>query len=91
MKLIHLLLTPKPEHDLSAILQSLKRYTAREINKRLGREGSLWQQESFNHIVRSGEQFADATNSARARWTCRSFILSYGPELPEKLIFSYWA
>ena len=51
----HLLLTPKPEHALSEIMRSLKRHTALEINKHLGREGSIWQQESFTHIVRSGE------------------------------------
>ena len=77
---IHLLLTPKPEHDLSDIMQSLKRYTAREINKRLGREGSLWQQESFNHIVRSGEQLAKfqryiAENPVKARLKEGEYVL----------------
>ncbi|MEK0448315.1 MAG: hypothetical protein RL088_583 [Verrucomicrobiota bacterium] len=77
---VHFLLTPKPDHDLSDILQSLKRYTAREINKRLGREGSLWQQESFNHIVRSGEQLARfqryiAANPAKARLRDGEYLL----------------
>ena len=74
------MLTPKPEHDLSGIMQSLKRYTAREINKRLERTGSLWQQEIFNHIVRSGEQLARfqryiAANPAKARLKDREYLL----------------
>ena len=77
---VHLLLTPKPEHDLSGIMQSLKRHTPSEINKRLGREGSLWQQESFSHIVRIGEQLAKfqryiAENPAKARLKEGEYLL----------------
>jgi REP element-mobilizing transposase RayT len=36
---------------------SWKRYTACEINKRLGRSGHFWQGESHDHIVRSPQQF----------------------------------
>ena len=31
-------------------------YTAHEINKLLGRSGTFWQDENFDHIVRSVEQ-----------------------------------
>jgi hypothetical protein len=34
------------------------RYTARLIHARYGGTGGLWQPESFDHIVRSQEQFA---------------------------------
>ena len=37
---------------LSAIMHSLKSYTAHEANKLLGREGSFWQHESYDHWVR---------------------------------------
>ena len=40
-----------------AVGQSWMRYSARQINQLLGREGSLWQQEPFDHIIRSPEQF----------------------------------
>jgi hypothetical protein len=33
-------------------------FTAYRINKRLGRKGAFWQSEPFDHLVRSGEQFA---------------------------------
>ncbi|TAK59350.1 MAG: hypothetical protein EPO24_07970 [Bacteroidetes bacterium] len=39
-------------HLLSPILFSLKRFTAREGNKILCRNGSFWQHESYDHIVR---------------------------------------
>ncbi len=39
-------------HKLSKIMQSLKRHTAQECNKLLGRQGTFWQAESYDHIVR---------------------------------------
>ena len=42
---------------LQDILQSVKRHTAREINKREGRSGALWQKESFDTTIRNDEHF----------------------------------
>jgi REP element-mobilizing transposase RayT len=53
---VHVLITPLAEHSLSAILQSWKSYTAHEINRILGRSGTVWQKESFDHIIRSPAQ-----------------------------------
>jgi len=41
-------------HDVSRerITQSLKRYTARECNRLLGRRGEFWQPESYDRVVR---------------------------------------
>ena len=39
-------------HALAAIMHSLKRHTARQANKKLGREGKFWQHESYDHVVR---------------------------------------
>jgi putative transposase len=36
---------------------SWKRFTAVEINRQLGRIGSFWQDESFDHLVRTPAQF----------------------------------
>ncbi len=52
---VHAVLTPAAGHELSAILHSWKSFTAHEINRALGRTGDLWQQESYDHIVRSPE------------------------------------
>jgi REP element-mobilizing transposase RayT len=50
---VHVLLTPKEDHQLSDILHSWKSFTANEINKITGEKGSFWQKESFDHLVRS--------------------------------------
>ena len=55
---VHVLFTPLPRgendeyHALSAIMHSLKRHTALNANRILGREGAFWQSESYDHVVR---------------------------------------
>ncbi len=52
-------LWPTPNHRLSSIVQSWKRYTAREANKLLNRTGStFWQPEVFDHWIRNDEEHA---------------------------------
>jgi REP element-mobilizing transposase RayT len=53
----HMLLTPCTNHELSAILHSLKSYTANEANKLAGRNGQFWQSESFDRYVRDADHF----------------------------------
>ncbi len=53
---VHVLVTPLANHELSDTLHSWKSYTAHEINKALGRSGTVWQKESFDHIIRSPAQ-----------------------------------
>ncbi len=49
---VHVLIRPLGEHTLSDILHSWKSFTAKKINAAVGREGQLWQDESFDCIVR---------------------------------------
>ena len=52
---VHLLVCPCIEP--SRFLRSLKGFTAREANKRLGRTGeAFWQHESYDPWVRDGQQ-----------------------------------
>lgn len=53
---VHVLVKPEPDRELSSILQTWKSFSAREINRRTGREGGFWQEESWDHIVRSRAQ-----------------------------------
>ena len=54
---VHAVLWPMPNHALSEILQSWKRFTAREINKLLGRVGqTFWQPESYDHWIRNDQE-----------------------------------
>lgn len=51
-------LNPENKENLyivTKILQGLKKYTARECNKLLNREGSFWQHESYDHVVRDSK------------------------------------
>ena len=52
-----LIVRPFEEDDeaLSRLTHSWKRFTAREINKLSGRSGVLWQDESYDRIVRDEE------------------------------------
>ena len=53
---VHLVVKPINGYSLSDILHSWKSYTAKMINKNTGRDGILWQDESYDHIVRSESQ-----------------------------------
>jgi len=54
---VHLLVGLLGETGIEAQCKSWKSYSAREINLLLGRRGRFWQEESFDHLVRSPEQF----------------------------------
>ena len=43
-------------NTLSSIMQSLKGYTARKANHILGRRGTFWQHESYDHCVRNSNE-----------------------------------
>lgn len=58
--------------DVEEQCYSWKKYTATRINRLLGQKGRFWQEESFDHLVRTAEQLAAiqqyiAENPARAR------------------------
>ena len=70
---VHAVLWPMPNHTLSKIVQSWKRFTAREANKLLSRTGQeFWQPEAFDHWIRSDEEYGRccryvANNPVKAR------------------------
>ena len=54
---VHVVVAPLPDHDLGSVLHSWKSYTAHLINLRTHRSGPVWQRESFDHLIRSAEDF----------------------------------
>jgi putative transposase len=53
---VHILITPRV--PTPKLMHSLKRYTAREANRILRLSGQpFWQEESYDRIVRNGEEF----------------------------------
>src|SRR5205807_1732667 len=43
--------------DIEKQCYSWKKFSARAINTVLGRSGRFWQEESFDHLIRSSEHF----------------------------------
>jgi REP element-mobilizing transposase RayT len=58
---VHLILTPLVDEkrgqifSLIEIMQGIKGSAGREINQRMGRHGAVWQEESFDHVLRCSE------------------------------------
>lgn len=50
---VHALVQPLPGHALEQILHGWKSFTAHRANETLGRAGSFWQPESYDHWVRN--------------------------------------
>ncbi|MFV1965250.1 MAG: transposase [Pirellulaceae bacterium] len=51
----HLVVKPSPGHELEKILQAWKGYVSHEVNLAHNQTGSIWQQESYDRIVRDEE------------------------------------
>src|SRR5579871_4972695 len=45
----------KSRFTLVEIMRGIKGASARAINQKLGRSGPVWQEESFDHVMRSSE------------------------------------
>jgi REP element-mobilizing transposase RayT len=60
---VHLIFTPLAnEHEtfrLAEIMNGIKGASSHSVNSLLRRKGALWQDESFDHMIRSEEDFAD--------------------------------
>ena len=55
----HALMTPIGKQNLEDILGSIRSFSARRINQKIGRTGeALWQKEGYDHIVRDPEQLS---------------------------------
>jgi REP element-mobilizing transposase RayT len=54
---VHVLFTPAEGRSVGRILQSWKGFTARMVNAALGREGTLWEKESWDRFIRTRLHF----------------------------------
>ncbi|MEO5960066.1 MAG: alanine--tRNA ligase-related protein, partial [Opitutaceae bacterium] len=66
---VHALIEPQPKeksadgatvfHDLTAILHSIKSFTAHTINKAAGTSGPVWEKETFDRLIRGESDLAE--------------------------------
>jgi hypothetical protein len=56
---VHAVLRPLAEWKLDAVMHSWKSFTAKEINKAVNLKGQLWQDEYFDHIIKSNQEYED--------------------------------
>jgi hypothetical protein len=76
---VHLLLTPLRGQDgclysLVEIMQGIKSASAHRLNKVLGRTGPVWQEESFDHVLRSDESFSEKLDYIRRNPVRRGLV-----------------
>ncbi|HVS71652.1 MAG TPA: transposase [Phycisphaerae bacterium] len=55
---VHALLTPSVGYALSEILHSWKSFTAKKVNRLLGRTGEFWMPEYYDHLIRDEQDLA---------------------------------
>jgi len=56
---VHAIVKPLAGHQLSAILHSWKSFSSNQVNKAAGRSGPLWQEESYDRLIRDWENLVD--------------------------------
>ncbi len=77
---VHLLAAFPNEEAMLKQCESWKHWQATQINRAIGASGRFWQQDGFDHLVRSSEQFDHlrryiADNPKKARLAAGEFIV----------------
>jgi REP element-mobilizing transposase RayT len=76
---VHLLLTPLRDEQgwsyaLPGILKLIKGVSARSVNKLLGTSGPVWQEESFDHVLRNDEWLKEKAEYIRQNPVRRGLV-----------------
>jgi REP element-mobilizing transposase RayT len=76
---VHLLLTALADetgwiYGLPAILKAIKGASARSVNRLLGSGGPVWQEESFDHVLRSHESLEEKLEYIRQNPVRRGLV-----------------
>ena len=86
---VHAVFVQNSDWPLEKLLRSWKSFTSRKINSLLGRDGSLWQRDYFDRLVRDQKHFANCIryvrrNPEKARLRSSEYIL-YESELARSI------
>lgn len=85
---VHVLFQLQDAVALEAVTHSWKSYTAKQINKILGRSGTLWQQESWDHLLRGAPHLDRCLsyirlNPKQAKLTPGNYLYYEAPDFRE--------
>jgi putative transposase len=80
---VHALFVQHPSWPLEKLLRTWKSFTSRKINSLVGRNGTLWQRDYFDRLVRNETRFANCVryirrNPIKARLHGGEYILYEG-------------
>ncbi|MDI6449829.1 valine--tRNA ligase [Anaerobaca lacustris] len=56
---VHAIVRPLAGQELPKIVHSWKSFTSKEINRQIGRQGSLWMDEYYDHLIRDERDFGN--------------------------------
>ena len=71
---VHVLFQPMEGRTLSRIVADWKSYTAHKINELRGTDGTVWQKESFDTLVRSQRHFQTVVSYIRKNDLTRAWV-----------------
>jgi len=63
---LHLVLVPKPGFEIPQVMQSIKGFSSRTINERLGQRGRLWQPSYYDRIIRNDVHLREVVDYVHA-------------------------
>ena len=86
---VHALVTPVRPSTLSSILHSWKSYSANRLQRAIGSAGRIWQEESFDRLVRHEDELAKfrayiQDNPASAHLGKDEFVLGTGTAIDSR-------
>jgi REP element-mobilizing transposase RayT len=53
----HVLFSLNPPHELSRVIHSWKSFSAKQLNKKMGKSGKVWQENYWDRLIRSEAHF----------------------------------
>jgi REP element-mobilizing transposase RayT len=69
---VHVIVRPAGDRRLEAIVHTWKSYTANQMQRVFARQGAVWQDESYDRIIRDGREFDETLaylgNNPQRRW-----------------------
>ncbi|MEN3941105.1 transposase [Prosthecobacter sp. SYSU 5D2] len=82
----HILCRPLANYSLESLSRAWKRHSSDQLNRRLGRSGSLWQAESFDRIIRDADHYGRAVkyiakNPSKARLKSQEATLWFNAQI----------